>query len=82
MTDLLGFFAALLTTAAFVPQVVKTWRTRSAEDLSFAMLSVFSAGIVLWLFYGLRVGAWPIVLGNAITLVLTLLLIGLKLSSK
>jgi MtN3 and saliva related transmembrane protein len=79
MTDLLGFLAATLTTAAFVPQVVKTWRTRSAGDLSLGMLSVFSTGIVLWLAYGLSVGAAPIVVGNIVTLVLTLILIGLKL---
>ena len=79
MTDLLGYLAAILTTVAFVPQVVKTWRTRSAGDLSFGMLAVFSTGIVLWLLYGLSVGAAPIVAGNIVTLVLTLILIGLKL---
>lgn len=80
MTDLLGFLAATLTTAAFVPQVIKTWRSRSAGDLSLVMLTVFSTGIVLWLAYGIRIGAAPIIIGNVITLVLTGILIALKIS--
>jgi MtN3 and saliva related transmembrane protein len=80
MTDLLGFVAATLTTAAFVPQVIKTWRTRSAGDLSLGMLLVFTTGIVLWLAYGLALGAAPIIIGNVITLGLTGLLIALKIS--
>jgi MtN3 and saliva related transmembrane protein len=80
MTDLLGFLAATLTTAAFVPQVIKTWRTRSAGDLSLGMLLVFTTGIVLWLAYGLALGAAPIIIGNVITLGLTGLLIALKIS--
>jgi MtN3 and saliva related transmembrane protein len=79
MTELLGFLAATLTTAAFVPQVIKTWRTRSAGDLSLGMLAVFGTGIMLWLAYGLSIGAAPIVIGNIVTLVLTAILIGLKL---
>jgi MtN3 and saliva related transmembrane protein len=80
MTELLGFLAATLTTAAFVPQVIKTWRSRSAGDLSLGMLTVFTTGIVLWLAYGLALGAAPIIIGNVITLVLTGLLIALKIS--
>jgi MtN3 and saliva related transmembrane protein len=82
MTDLFGFLGAFLTTVAFIPQVVRTWRTRSAEDLSLAMLAVFSAGIVCWLAYGLSLGATPIIMGNIVTLALTAILIALKLSVK
>ena len=82
MTEFFGFLGAFLTTVAFVPQVVRTWRTRSAEDLSLTMLTVFFAGIVCWLAYGLSLGAVPIIMGNIVTLGLTAILIALKLSIK
>ena len=66
----LGLAAGLCTTLAFVPQVRRTWTTRSADDISLGMLIVFLAGVFLWLLYGLALGAWPIVLANAATFVL------------
>ena len=51
--DSIGYAAAMLTTFAFIPQVVKSWRSRSTGDLSSTMLVVFTAGIVLWLLYGI-----------------------------
>ena len=77
--DAIGYAAALLTTFAFVPQVMKSWRTRSTDDLSSTMLIVFTAGIVLWLIYGITIGSMPIMLANAITLVLSAMLVVLKL---
>ncbi|MBF0095286.1 MAG: SemiSWEET transporter [Alphaproteobacteria bacterium] len=68
--DAVGFVAGTLTTLAFLPQVLKTWRTRSARDLSLAMLLSFCAGVVLWLVYGVMIGQWPIILPNIVTLVL------------
>jgi len=76
----LGYVAGFLTTASFLPQVVKAWRTRSTEDLSYWMLGAFSGGVGLWIVYGLMLAEPPIVLFNAITLVLALTLVGLKLS--
>jgi MtN3 and saliva related transmembrane protein len=76
--NLLGSFAGLLTTAAFVPQVLKTWRSKSAEDLSLATLVTFTTGVVLWLLYGLRLEAAPIIVANIVTLVLNVTLIVLK----
>lgn len=76
---IIGLVAGVLTTVAFVPQVVKTWRSRSAHDLSLAMFAVFSAGLVLWLVYGVMIDAWPIVIANAITLVLSLTILYFKL---
>ena len=58
--DALGYVAALFATGSFIPQVVKTWRTRSAEDLSFLMLFLHIAGMGLWLTYGVMLGAAPI----------------------
>ena len=77
--DLLGYAAAALTTLAFVPQVVKTWRTKSARDLSGATLAAFCLGVFLWLVYGLALGAAPIIAANAITFLLAAVLVGLKL---
>lgn len=68
--EILGLAAGALTTVSFVPQVMKTWRTRSTADISLGMFVLFCAGLVLWTLYGLALGSLPIVLWNAITLVL------------
>ena len=67
---LLGLLAATLTTVAFLPQVIKNWKTRSAGDLSFGTFGLFTAGLVLWLSYGLLIGNLPIIVSNTVTLVL------------
>lgn len=77
----LGYLAGFLTTVAFLPQVVRAWRTKSTTDLSFPMLALFSTGLTLWTFYGLMLGEAPIVLFNAVTLVLTLILVAIKLTT-
>lgn len=66
----IGLLAAVLTTVAFVPQVVKTWRTRSTTDISLGMFSILVAGVAAWLIYGLLIGDIPLVLANAVTLLL------------
>ena len=81
-TDLLGLVAGTLTTAAFVPQVVKAWRTRSTSDISLGMFVLFNIGLVLWLAYGVIIGAWPIVLTNVVTLALALTILFFKLRYK
>jgi len=78
-TNLLGFTAASLTTLAFLPQVIKIWRSRSTRDISLPMLVTFIAGITLWLIYGLLVNAAPIYMANAITLGLNLVILRFKL---
>lgn len=67
---LLGLVAGTLTTLAFLPQVVKTWRTKSSNDLSVGTLGMICTGVLLWLIYGLLVGDLPIIAANAVTLVL------------
>jgi len=79
---LLGFAAGTLTTAAFVPQVLKTWRTRSTEDISLGMFAVFAMGVSLWLVYGIYVDSLPIVLANGITLALAGAMVVFKLRFK
>jgi MtN3 and saliva related transmembrane protein len=68
--DALGYLAATLTTASFVPQAVLTLRTRDVRGISLGMYSAFTLGVALWLAYGWRLGEWPIVVANALTLVL------------
>jgi len=65
---LLGLMAGTLTTIAFVPQVVKTWRTRSTHDISLGMFSILVAGIIAWLVYGAIIGDLPLILANVVTL--------------
>lgn len=67
---LLGLVAASCTTVAFLPQVVKNWRRKSAGDLSFGTFGLFTFGVVLWLVYGALIGNLPIIVSNVITLVL------------
>lgn len=76
--DGIGYAAAALTTLAFLPQVVKSWRSRSTGDLSTAMLLAFTSGIALWLLYGIALGSLPVVLANGVTLVLSGTLFVLK----
>lgn len=77
-TTLLGVAAGSLTTFALVPQVVRIWRTRSAEDVSAATFAVMSVGIVLWIAYGIRLAALPVIVFNAISLALSLTILALK----
>lgn len=69
---ILGLLAAALTTVAFLPQVIKNWKTRSAGDLSFGTFGLFTAGLVLWLVYGLIIDNIPIIASNVVTLALNL----------
>jgi MtN3 and saliva related transmembrane protein len=75
----LGSIAATLTTVAFVPQAVRALRTRDTRGISLLMYAVFTLGIAFWLAYGWLLQAWPIVVANAITLVLSGAILALKL---
>ncbi len=79
LPELLGLAAGFLTTLSFVPQALKIHRTRSARDVSLGMFVAFTAGVVLWLAYGLMKRELPIILWNAITLVLALWILAMKL---
>jgi len=76
LTALIGFVAGTLTTLSFVPQVYKAWYSKKCEDLSWGMIITFSAGVALWLAYGLLLWAAPIIIANAVTLAL-LIMIGI-----
>lgn len=77
--DFLGFVAGGLTTAAFLPQVTKTWRSRSTQDLSLPMWLVLFTGILLWLVYGLLTNDLPLVVANSVTAILAGTVLVLKL---
>ena len=76
--DVLGYSAALLTTASFVPQALLTLRTRDVSGISLSMYSAFTLGVGLWLLYGLALGEWPIVAANAVTLALAAVILVTK----
>jgi MtN3 and saliva related transmembrane protein len=77
-----GALAALLTTAAFVPQAWLTFRTRDVSGISLGMYATFTAGVALWLAYGVLLGAWPVIAANAVTLVLSLAMLVMKLRAE
>jgi MtN3 and saliva related transmembrane protein len=77
--EVIGYVAAVLTTVAFVPQAWQTWRTRDAAGVSLGKYALFCTGVALWLVYGRLLGAWPIILANAVTLVLALAILVMKL---
>ena len=75
----LGFTAATLTTTSFLPQAWMTFRTRDVSGISLAMYSAFTLGVALWLVYGIRLGAWPLIVANTITLLLAGAVLVLKI---
>jgi MtN3 and saliva related transmembrane protein len=78
LTELIGTLAATLTTLSFLPQVAKTWQSRSAADFSWIWLVAFAAGLALWLVYGIALVSLPLIAANGITLSLVLLIAFVK----
>jgi MtN3 and saliva related transmembrane protein len=79
LTDWIGYIAATLTTASFVPQAWLTFKTRDVSGISLGMYSAFTAGIALWLAYGILIAAWPVVVANTITLLLAAGILGMRI---
>jgi len=77
----IGFVAAVSTTLSFVPQVVQSYRSRDVSGISLGMYSIFTFGVGLWLLYGLMTDDWPVIIANAVTFLLALSILGLKLAS-
>ena len=73
--DIFGYFAAILTTAAFLPQLIKTLKTKKADDVSLTTLIMFIVGVLSWIFYGYKISSTPIVIANSITLILNLMIL-------
>lgn len=81
LTDVVGDVAGTLTTLSFLPQVIKTWRTRSTADISLTMFLMFCAGVALWLVYGVLLDSVPLIVSNIVTLFLAGIILALKLRS-
>jgi MtN3 and saliva related transmembrane protein len=79
--EIIGYCAAFLTTIAFLPQAIQSWRTRDLSGISLGMYSLFTVGVGLWLIYGLIIEKWPLILANALTFALALSILLLKLRS-
>ncbi len=79
MINCLGLLAAFCTTISFVPQLVKVWRSRSANDISLGMFTLMTTGIALWLTYGIAILDMPLIVANAITLCLAASILVMKL---
>ena len=82
LRDIVGYIAAILTTAAFVPQAWRSWQTRDLSGVSLPMYRLFTAGVALWLLYGVMLSSWPIIVANVITLSLAGLVLVLKVTSR
>ena len=73
--DIFGYFAAILTTAAFLPQLIKILKTKKADDVSLTTLIMFIIGVLSWIIYGYEISSLPVLTANLITLILNLLIL-------
>lgn len=76
--DWIGLLAGTLTTVAFIPQVIKIWRSKKADDISVSMFLIFTVGVALWMIYGIQIASLPVMLANAVTMILALVILILK----
>lgn len=79
LVTLLGLLAGACTTIAFVPQLLKTWRSKSAKDVSLGMFLIFCVGVLLWLIYGILTEDFPVIMANTVTLMLAGTILAFKL---
>ena len=82
MITVIGLLAGALTTISFLPQVIKTWTSRSTKDISLGMFLTFCSGVVLWIIYGIAVRDLPVIATNLATLILSSTILLLKLKYK
>lgn len=80
--DILGYIAASLTTLSFLPQAIGCVRSGRTDGLSLPMYAMFSAGVALWLAYGLAVQSWPVILANLVTLAFALVILSLIIRNR
>ena len=73
--DIFGYLAAILTTMAFLPQLIKTLKTKKADDVSLTTLIMFIIGVLSWIIYGYKISSTPILIANLVTLILNLLIL-------
>ncbi|MEM6360052.1 MAG: SemiSWEET family transporter [Bacteroidota bacterium] len=80
--ELVGHFGALLSSITFIPQVYKTWQSKSVSDLSLVMMLIVFTSTIVWLVYGVSLNLWPVIVANSIICFLSVLLIYFKFSFK
>jgi len=79
LASLLGFSAGTLTTLSLLPQIIKIWKSKSAQDISKVTVIVLCSGILLWIFYGIFINSLPVILTNAVTFVMASIILALKI---
>lgn len=79
LTTMIGLGAAVLTTASFLPQTIKTIREKETKGISTLMYSMFTCGILLWLLYGIATRDWPVLIANAVTFSFSVTILAMKL---
>jgi MtN3 and saliva related transmembrane protein len=79
MNDFFGYISAFCTTAAFVPQAIKVYRTKQADDISLSMILLMTVGVGFWVIYGFLINALPVITANVITFVLALYILIMKI---
>jgi len=77
--SMIGYCAAFLTTAAFIPQAIHSWKTKDLSSISLSMYLMFTIGVAMWLWYGFVTESWPVVIANGITLVISTSILYLKI---
>lgn len=78
--ELIGYIGSFLTSITFIPQVYKSWQSKSVGDLSVWMIFIVITSTIVWLVYGFAINSGPVILANFVVLALTLLLLYFKLS--
>ena len=81
-TELMGYLAAFLTTAAFLPQTYKIIQSRDTKAISLAMYVMFTLGVALWLVYGILLKSWPLIVANGVTGLMAITILILKLKER
>jgi len=79
MEAYLGYFAAICTTIAFIPQAIKVYKTKHTKDISLGMFLLLNLGFILWLWYGILILSYPIILANAVTIIFAIYILLTKL---
>ncbi|HEY4656799.1 MAG TPA: SemiSWEET transporter [Cyclobacteriaceae bacterium] len=82
LTTIIGFIGGTLTTISFLPQVIKTWKTRSTHDFSFIMVFLLCTGIFIWIIYGFLIHSLPVILANMVSFILIFIILLFKLKYK
>jgi MtN3 and saliva related transmembrane protein len=80
LADVIGMIAATLTTLCWLPQTIRILRTHDTRAISLTTQATFACGVALWLYYGILIGSWPVIIANSLTLVLVSAILALKIA--